>query len=119
MGWDAYAEPVKFRRFGLEEEPHPDWKKAVDRARELNTQDQIVDGLLSRGGLDCSACKDELEQATGLNCYSDWNPEIVRIANETADWDSPVDPDQVWARASARAFLERCAELGLSIHFSY
>lgn len=121
MGWDAYAEPLK-AQWGLETEGDPEFAPAVEAARKdrFDSRNPIIDGLLRQGALDCSACASMMEKATGRSCWSDpWSPEIVKALAASARWDFPIADHDVWAMRSAKAFLERCAELGRGIRFSW
>lgn len=120
MGWDAHSsatynyENKRFERMAHQKA----FLLAVD---EVKTLTGAVDGSLIRGGLDCSDCCKMLEEATGASCYDEvgWSPERVKQLNESADWRIPFGKDDAWAYWSARKFLEVCAELKLSIKFSW
>jgi hypothetical protein len=127
MGWDAYADPLK-TVWGFEDgyvigtrTGDPEFDVAVQRARAATLAaggDGTVDGLLMHGGLDVSTCGRMLSAATGRDVYEDWSPELVQELARTADWSIDSDGSE-WAKQSAKAFLERCAELGRGIRFSY
>lgn len=127
MGWDAFSEPFTPGTWGLsKDDPNAEGVKPGDRAwdscvAELRaTGVDAIDGLLYHGGLDCSICGRMLQKATGLSMYGDsWTPEVVHNFAEIADWSFTVDPDEEWAKASARAFLNHCAKLGKGIRFSF
>lgn len=118
MGWDAYAEPFNGLAGPLRKDPDPDF---VQTAADVATSEGTVDGLLAHGGLDVSTCGYALEQATRNNIFTDepWSPEAVQRLAAAAHWDFEVEPHHGWAKASARAFLNRCAELGRGIRFSF
>jgi hypothetical protein len=124
MGWDAFAVPLK-ANWGLENPECGDreFDAAVKAARKDRTdpEPQLIDGLLVQGGLDCSACGEMLERATGRDVYAEdpWSAEEVKRISAEADWTFEVEPTQEWAKRSAKAFLERCAELDRGIRFSY
>jgi len=94
------------------------FKNAETDVKELSV---YVDGLLHRGGLDCSACREMLEAATRENCYEDWDCDKVKSLNESSQWGfiDEIKEEDLWAYWSARFFLKICAENGLSISFSY
>lgn len=110
MGWDAFAEP-----FNWYEQGDPEY---ISTAKAVVGP---VDGLLKHGGLDCSVCAMMLQRAVkDLDCWSDrLTPDEVRAAAKRADWSFECRKDEQWAKDSARAFLERTAELGRGIRFSY
>jgi hypothetical protein len=91
------------------------------RAKKLQAEGYVVDGLLKFGGLDCDLSGTMLQKATGMNVYGNaWDAETVAKLNKNADWDFPLDhPRDAWARESARAFLEVTATLKRGIRFSW
>lgn len=120
MGWDAYSSAkinyskneivdIKLRML---------FKNAETDVKEKSV---YVDGLLHRGGLDCSDCREMLAVATIENCYEDWDSDKVKLLNESAQWGfvNKIKEEDLWAYWSARFFLKICAENGLSVSFSY
>lgn len=119
MGWDAYSEPFE-TNWGLDnpEEGDRAWDECVKELRATGVR--TIDGLLCHGGLDCSVCGTMLSRATGESVYlAPWSSEKVQELAKTANWDFEITPDDEWARASAKAFLEHCAKLGRGIKFSW
>ena len=106
MGWDATASPVGSREVS----------EFLKISEKVHSETGAVDGFLSSGALDCSACGKALERATGAWVWDMimWDSHKVKEISESAKWSDTPD----WAEASARAFLETCAKLGLSITFS-
>lgn len=125
MGWDAYSEPFTGFKHGLGQDrmnnPDPAYLPAVVAARRNRTDDGTIDGLLQHGGLDCSNCCQALEAALpGVSCYGDdWTSEQVKVYVKTAAWDRAALVTEEWAWRSAKAFLERTAELDRGVHFSW
>ena len=123
MGWDAYA---KF-------DDRPDKEQILSRFREntdfLKKNGCTVDAYLSYGGLGVSTCGKMLEEAVNSNISEygylsvygrEWSPEEVKKISQLASWDFEVeDKDEEWAKHSAKAFLEVCAEFDLEIYFSW
>jgi hypothetical protein len=120
MGWDAYSSAEYLHEVGRFKNPlHTEaFEKACAQVKELGG---TVDAFLEMGSLDCSACCRMLEEATGESCYNEegWNADKVQELSEKADWRILYDNDDAWAYWSARKFLETCAELNLSIEFSW
>lgn len=133
MGWDAFATGTGGvgvdRLAGEVPGLAPAFKAAADGVR---LQVGAVDGLLKDGGLDCSICAQALELATGRDCWDEngWSAADVRRLAAAANWDFPAEAvargasrnwadAAPWAKASARAFLETCAALGLGIRFTW
>ena len=116
MGWDAFATPFNGLTGPEHDAPDPDF---VVTARTVLEAEGCVDGLLEHGGLDVSTCGYALEQATRNNVFVNepWSAADVQRLAPLARWDFELD--QPWAKASARAFLNRCAELGRGIRFSF
>lgn len=119
MGWDAHSSAEylhEIRKF-----KNPQHEKFIDAYNEVKSIAGCADGYLDMGSLDCSACCKMLQEATGESCYSDegWSAEKVKELNEKADWRLLYGKDNAWAYWSARKFLETCAELNLSISFSW
>lgn len=130
MGWDAFAEPFSTNwnfeplvQAGAVKEGSREWDGVEEAVRERIRAAggrPTVDGLLRHGGLDCSDCAEMLERATLASCWiPEWSPAMVRGLAQTASWDFEVEPDLLWAKESARAFLEHAAKLGKSIRFSW
>lgn len=124
MGWDSNSS-AKFR---LITEPshrleliNPEYRDAFKKASDyVKRKAATVDWLLEFGGLDCSACAEMLEEATGESCWGPkWNREKVQKLNSNANWDFDYDPTLSWAYWSARKYLETCAKLNLIIKFSW
>ena len=114
MGWDAYAKGMGDNRGRMLEEFSVAAAKVV-----ANTG--LVDGGVRHGQLDCRECGLALQRATGADAWSEepWDVDMVKRLAASAVWNLNIEVDQRWAYASARAFLETCAILGLSISFSY
>jgi len=91
-----------------------EFKKLADL---IVKHDGSVDCMLARGSLDCSCNAVALEEATGESCYTEipWDKETVKRLAKTANWDY-VNNNCAF---QARKFLELCAELNLSIRFSW
>lgn len=122
MGWDAhssaemdYSKPFSRIR---DKQIRRYFKKASDFVK---AKTGTVDCLLETGSLDCDQCAKMLEAATGQTCWMDgWSEADVQAIRETACWDNiSITKDDEWAFWSARKFLETCANLGLSINFSW
>ena len=125
MGWDAYSEPFN-TVWGFEDNlPNGtktgdrEWDEVVDKLFKEGVRP--IDGLLRHGGLDVSICGHMLELATHTSVYEPiyWSPEKVQELARTANWNFPIMDTEIWARESARAFLEHCAKLGRGIRFSW
>jgi hypothetical protein len=120
MGWDAFSSAVKVRPRSKMLTEIQEFKKAANKVRKIT---KTVDCFLAMGGLDCSICAFALQQATGQSCWSeDWSAEKVQELAKTAHWpiiDTVKEGDDSWAILSAKAFLETCAKLNCSIHFSW
>jgi hypothetical protein len=127
MGWDAYSKQDGVNPRGFDENRNwiildPDLRAAFAAAtEEVLEKAGGVDGMLERGGLDCSDCGQMLERATGQSVYTytDWSVAKVRRLNKKANWDFEPESGEEWAYWSARKFLEVCAEHGLSVNFSW
>jgi len=116
MGWDAYAQynGKDLRRdWGKKQLKAPGLKRIFNKAAKKG-----ADWLLPLGGLDCSCYGTALEEATGLSVYCEagWDVGLVKMAAENAEWDDVEEQEHV---SCAKAFLEACAEAGLSIYFSW
>jgi len=137
MGWDAYAtmpdgqdveqEWTESENGHLPTDPRirEAFAAAVRRARamvqELGDPEGVIDGFLENAALDCSACAQVLEKATGRSAYEPlrWSPEDVQELARTAVFPKASDHLHPWAVASAWEFLTTCAALGLGIRFSW
>jgi hypothetical protein len=133
MGWDAYAVPFNGLRIrqkkvdgtpnqvGDEDYEFPDGDPEYIVAEvRVKGQGLIADWLLRHGGLDVSTCGQMLARATGFSVYGeDWTSEQVQGLSKSADWNFEINEEDEWAKESARAFLERSAELGRGIRFSW
>jgi len=114
MGWDAWATKKK-------QIPKAVWAAASNLAKTLDAKaDKTVDGLLSEGGLDCSNCAYALGLAVHGHadaCWSStpWSAEEVQEFAQRATWPEVLD----WANASAKVFLETCAQHNSGIRFSF
>lgn len=115
MGWDAYSSV-----FTTTASKHPTFNIASKR---IENRCGAVDHLLQRGGLDLSGCGEALADATGCSVYDPdgWDAAKVRDLATTTVWpdESTLDPRQLEHMLCARAFLETCAKLNVSIRFSY
>lgn len=113
MGWDAYTDTKNKRALAA-------FNKAADKVCRIAGS---VDGLLAKGGLDCSTCATELEDATGHSVYCEypWSIEMVKVLNKKARWPrkADIEPGREWAVYSAKEFLRVCATYNLSIRFSW
>lgn len=115
MGWDAFAETktgkVVKSKVILEE-----FKKGFEVVREAVG---CADGLLDVAALDCSGAGAALHKATGCHVYNEagWPSEKVKELNEDADWENVEGCLSLIA--SAKKFLEICANNNLSIRFSW
>ena len=115
MGWDAFSDPFSSRF--EEDKPDPAYD---DVAKRVCADTGSVDGFLRYGALDCSQCADMLERATGASCWSDkWSKDRVTELAAKADWSFEVGVDMLWAKLSARAFLDQTAALGRGVKFSW
>lgn len=115
MGWDAYAVPFLGKQG--QRQADPDF---VEVAAEVVAAAGCVDGLLEYGGLDVSTCGEMLRLATKHSVYGDpWTAEQVQVLATVSNWDFKVDQEHEWAKASAKAFLERCAALNRGIEFTW
>ena len=131
MGWDAHATYFNKRHVGLilHNERYiianPKLRVAFKNAsRKVKRKTGAVDGFLSIGGLDCSACAHALEWATGMYCWLEegYSPAEVEGFYRIADWDSEVinnRGDNRWAVESAKAFLSVCVRHKLGITFTW
>lgn len=113
MGWDVYAAHENKKRIKVKA-----FEKAVKRV--LKKADS-VDGLLHIGGLDCSDCREMLEEATGIPAafYSDYSPDELKKISDSANWDFTFEQENAWAYWSAREFLETCVRLNLGTYATY
>lgn len=120
MGWDAFSSvrrnynSHKLHDF-LEDEV---FKKASEFVKDKAGE---ADGLLRFGGLDVGECGDMLTEATGASVYDSngWSQEYVQELAQLANWDFEYDKEDEVHYWSARKFLEACAELNLSMKFSW
>lgn len=128
MGWDAYATTKQGERLNTENcskgirIKNKRIRSAFKIADEKCVKEHgSVDGFLSSGGLDVSICAKMLEKATGQSAWSEdgWDYLQVKIIAILANWNFKYEKQNAWAYASAKIFLETCAELGLGITFSY
>lgn len=134
MGWDAFATyqgqpmPTYWRSMGEEHRKETragdKWPKHIKAAFTCADRDTVfacetADCFLRLGGLDCSACAEAIQEATGETCWTEepWTPERVKEIAAAADWDRVRQ--ECWAKESARAFLNLCAKYGLGIYFSF
>jgi hypothetical protein len=129
MGWDAFSSikktfgyPQKGNKFIFvfeDKEQRDAFVKASRRVRKLTG---TVDNYLEQGALDCRACAEMLERATGEKCSSvvdvNWSKKKVQSLAKNANWDFKYGKSDAWAYWSAKVFLETCAELRLSISMS-
>jgi len=121
MGWDAHTkietEIVNNRLRIKNKAIRESFKKAYVEVKKIAG---AVDGFLDFGDLDCSTCRDMLTKATGINGYEDGftSDQVVEL-NKNANWNFKFPEEDAWAYWSARKWLEVCAELKLSIYFSY
>ncbi len=120
MGWDAHSSAKK--NWGKKKLSDPEMDAVFLKADEFVLEKcGSRDGYLRMGGLDCSACREMLEQATGWDWYSTrgFNSEDIKHMNKNADWEFQFPKDQAWAYWSAKMFLESCAVCNLSVEISY
>src|SRR5688572_1152166 len=107
MGWDAYATPFKgvwAHQLGpnvRNDDPRVgdrEYDAAVEAALKDRSVNNVVDGLLAYGGLDCSSCAYALQLATGESVWDEpWSPEKVTELAAKADWHQPWPLSQEWA----------------------
>ena len=118
MGWDAYSSAkVDYRKNEI-----VDLKLQMlfkNAETDVKSKAVYVDGILYKGGLDCSECRDMLQKATNESVYEDWSEEKVREVAAKSNWDFEFEFENAWAYWSARTFLEICSNNNLSISFSY
>lgn len=132
MGWDAFATLPNghdLPRTPVEGDwlPKDDALRTAFRRAGATVMDccGTVDGGLKHGMLDVSTCGQALEWYTGVDAWPDditpLTPEQVQTLARNAQWPDvlALPRDQQWPIASARAFLDTCAEHGLGIRFSY
>lgn len=120
MGWDAHSSAKK--DWAVNKLKDPDINRLFKNAEAyVIRKSGRVDWYLRMGGLDCSACADMIEKATGRSPYvkNGWGKDLVKAINKTANWDFKYEPDEAWAYWSAKKFLEICAKANLSISFSW
>ena len=125
MSWDAHArasdDGKRSRRLTAAE--LAEFEAAAERVTD---ETGSADGYLREGSLGLRASGRALGEATGRGVYPetteatvsspwDWSPDDVKAALASATWPEPADLYQ----ASARAFLETCARLGLGVFFSW
>jgi hypothetical protein len=120
MGWDAHSSAKKDWENNKLKDPTTD-KLFKNAELYVKRKSGTVDGYLRMAGLDCSACAEMLEKATGKSAWSenDWNKDFVKRMNEKANWDFDFSQEDSWAYWSARKFLQTCAKANLSISFSW
>lgn len=110
MGWDAHSSATRFKEFEA-------------AAKRVAKKAGCADGFLAMGSLDCSACADAIERATGASAWDEdgWEPKKVARLAKSARWPKPseVEKDRLWATLSAKEFLTICARRGYRIDFSY
>ena len=118
MGWDAYA-----TREGRGLDPGTDAAalRAFHRASaEVARDTGCVDAQLEDGRLDCQACRVQIELATREMAGNiAWSADQLRERVKAATWPEgwELEEGDEWAAASARRFLEICAEFGLGAQF--
>jgi len=120
MGWDAHSSAeFDYEKGQFVNTAHQE--AFLLAVHEVKTLTGTYDGYLKQGGLDCSDSCKMLELATGESCYAKdaWSAEKVKELNDKADWRIYYGGIDAWAYWSARKFLETCAELSLSITFSW
>lgn len=131
MGWDAYAtkngKHIKTKinwskdsfEYFIE---NPTIREQFELARRLVLDKTTsVDGLLEKGGLDCSACARVIESATNESAYSEdgWSEEKTKRLFVKARWEFIAEEDRDWAYWSAYFFLRTCVENGYGVSFSW
>lgn len=119
MGWDAFSTAYVARCEAGESLVVgflPEFEVVSD---QVLAQCGTVDWMLKFGALDCSACADAIEVATGQSAWDTegWSPERVRALVVEAKWDK-CEQEQ-WAVLSAKAFVETCATMNLGVSFSW
>jgi hypothetical protein len=113
MGWDGYADCDRDRDcLPLDSEIRNDFIAASAEVLELVGS---VDGGLSEGWLDCSACRRSLDAGTSLSAHmgNEWTPEELKAAYGESSWPSPS-----WYSQSARHFMRLCAKHNLGAYFT-
>ena len=119
MGWDAHtsAEKVWEKRRLKDKFQNSAFKKAD---KFVFKKTGSADAYLRLAGLDCSACAEMLQKATGRDCWGDdWSVDEIESINKNANWDFEYDQDKAWAYWSAKEFLRLCAKFRLSVTFSW
>lgn len=123
MSWSAFAcrvtkdawGPSKDDMFPIEagDAALPAFEAAASRL-ELEVGD--VDPRFSAGRLSLKDCLHMFNEATGNIGHSGrWSPAEVKVLAAKANWSFGVDNEAIPAWASARAFLNLCAEHGLGL----
>lgn len=117
MGWDMFV-----RDELLTPKVIADFQEASGRVIELAGS---VDGLLSSGALDCSACARQMERMSAKSAWCDWAPEdfkeavLAAVDVEPPECAEPPEENNLWAYWSAREFIRVCAKHGLAAEASY
>lgn len=121
MGWDADAiyggEPFAYVKPQTDPNAARAFRAASEAAQALA---EIVDGYLADGGLDVSTCVAALGRYAGETDRSAiWDVRKTRDLNESIQWPDLATLPELdrWPVASARAFLQVCAEQGYGIQF--
>lgn len=114
MGWDAYSSA--FYAIACNSYPSFIQEEFIKASKEVVAKAGFVDGGLKNGMLDCSECAYMIEVATGLSCWDEnvWVPSEIKF-----NWDFKFDKEQEWAYYSAKAFIDTCILLSLTIKFSW
>lgn len=119
MGWDAFSSAkYDFSKERFDKKGHQ--KAFKDAMKFIQKKSGTADGGVQHGWLDCRICGEMLEKATGKSVWDDpWSIDEVIETNKCAQWDFKYNEGDSWAYWSARKFLETCAQLKLSIRFSW
>ncbi|SRR5260370_20370807 len=126
MGWDAYAfsteRPDALFEYDYERHrlyiPDQVYARAFRNAEiEVLMAAPSVDGLLVKGGLDCSDCAEVLEQLTGLDAWGD--PLSIEAVQSLTIKEYEPEIKDAWAYYSALWFLKTCQDQKLGIKFSW
>jgi hypothetical protein len=109
MGWDAYVK---------KEYITPEVKVFFEeKSEECISKTGSVDADLSSVGLDCSTCKNFLQDITNVSCYEGWAIDKTNSINP--NWKMQYTDEDSWAYWSARYFLEGVMKFNLPVTFSY
>ena len=119
MGWDAHTNAKK--NWDKHQLSNKEQRVAFKEAFEyVKSEAGQVDWYLDMAGLDCSACAEMLEKATGKDCWGDdWKSNDIQSIYENSNWDFEFSKEDAWAYWSAKKFLELCAKFKFTVTFSW